>query len=369
MSTLVSGVFQRYQKGGGFLRHPSNSYLPTHDDIWVSPPIIRQYRIVEGADICGEAEEGDRGLRLFSVTTINGLSPADFAARPKFEKLTAINPDQRIRLGDSRKASLRIIDLVAPIAKGTRALIVAQPRTGKTTLLEEMAEAIHAAEPDVKLLVLLIDERPEEVTHFRRKVAAEVLASSLDDDMESHVNLVEMVMAQARVDLECGRDVVILMDSLTRMARAYNQTGVSSRKTLSGGLDARALEIPRRFFGMARNVEHGGSITVLATALIDTGSRMDDYIFQEFKGTGNCEIVLDRELADQRLYPAINVTASGTRREELLYSESEIEWINKLRRSLVSTDMKTGIRALKRLVERSKDNDALFAQDLSSFIS
>jgi len=363
----AQGVFQRHAKGGGFLRQSAYSYQPSRDDIWVPPPLVRQYGLIEGADIIGEAQPGDRGLRLTSVTSIHGLSPEAFLSRSKFDKLTALNPEERIRLGDSGNRSMRIIDLVAPIGKGTRGLIVAQPRTGKTTLLEEMAASIRQTEPEAKLLVLLIDERPEEVTQFRRTVDAEVLASSLDEGVEAHVQLVEMAMARIRCDLECGRDVIVLVDSLTRMARAFNQSGVGTRRTLSGGVDARALEIPRRFFGMARNVEHGGSVTVLATALIDTGSRMDDYVFQEFKGTGNCEIVLQRDLADRRLFPAIDVKSSGTRRDEKLYNESEIDWIHGLRRAILSTDPQRGIEALLKLVSSTPDNATLMKTPLSRF--
>jgi transcription termination factor Rho len=251
------------------------------------------------------------------------------------------------------------------VAHGTRGLIVAPPRTGKTKLLESLAHAIHADAPEARIVVLLIDERPEEVTHFRRQVPAEVLASSSDQSAKSHVRLAEMCLAQARCELECGHDVVILVDSLTRMGRAFNQHGAGSGRTLSGGLDSRALEIPRRFFGMARNIEHGGSITVIATALIETGSRMDDMIFEEFKGTGNMELVLDRNLAERRIFPAIDLRASGTRRDELLYSEEEWAALNLLRRRAAAAMPGPAMEGMLELMRRHPSNGELL-QSISS---
>lgn len=247
---------------------------------------------------------------------------------------------ESFNLGTKRRMSAGTPDYecgflqIAPMGKGTRGLIVAPPKTGKTRLLEEIACAIHATDPDTRIIVLLIDERPEEVTHFRRKVPAEVLASSSDQHIRSHVNLVELTLAHIRCELECGRDIVVLLDSITRLGRAFNMNGAGSGRTMTGGLDAKALEIPRRFFGLARNIEDGGSVTVIATALVGTGSRMDDLIFQEFKGTGNSEIVLDRSLAESRIFPAINILTSGTRKEELLYTTDEIKWLAALRRRL-----------------------------------
>jgi transcription termination factor Rho len=254
---------------------------------------------------------------------------------------------------------MRIVDLFAPIGRGARGLIVSPPKAGKTQLLEELTIAIHADAPDARVVVLLVDERPEEVTHFRRQVPAEVLASSSDQSLAEHVRIANMCMAQARGELECGHDVVVLVDSITRMGRAFNAYGADSGRTMSGGLDSRALEIPRKFFGMARNVENGGSITVLATALIETGSRMDDMIFEEFKGTGNSEIVLDRSLAEQRVFPAINLSKTGTRRDELLYPREEIDAINRLRRRLLDLPPKQAILDLRKMLERWPTNAEL----------
>jgi len=296
---------------------------------------------------------------LDQVESVCGMAPEEFARRVPFTKLTATNPDRRFHLGASGNVSMRIIDLFAPVGRGTRGLIVSPPKAGKTTLLEELATAILADAPDTLVTVLLVDERPEEVTHFRRTVAAEVLASSSDQSLEDHVQLASMCMAKARCDVTCGRHVVVLVDSLTRMGRAFNSYGAESGRTMTGGLDSRALEIPRQFFGMARNVENGGSITVLATALIETGSRMDDLIFEEFKGTGNSEIVLDRQLAEQRVFPAINIAKSGTRRDELLYSKSENEAINKIRRRALELPPKQAILELLKIMEQFPTNEAL----------
>jgi transcription termination factor Rho len=254
---------------------------------------------------------------------------------------------------------MRTVELIAPMGKGTRGLIVAPPKTGKTRLLEEIACAIHATDPDTRIIVLLIDERPEEVTHFRRNVPAEVLASSSDQHIRSHVNLVELTLAHIRCELECGRDIVVLLDSITRLGRAFNMNGAGSGRTMTGGLDAKALEIPRRFFGLARNIEDGGSVTVIATALVATGSRMDELIFQEFKGTGNSEIVLDRSLAESRIFPAINILTSGTRKEELLYTSDETKWLAGLRRRLADSGPQAAMLELLRLLETVPTNRQL----------
>jgi transcription termination factor Rho len=268
--------------------------------------MITRLGLATGALLSGTSQPGKQGPRLESVESICGLTPDAFRARTPFPKLTATNPERRFRLGVGGNVSMRIVDLVAPIGRGTRGLIVSPPKAGKTQLLEDLTVAIHADSPETHVLVLLIDERPEEVTHFRRKVPAEVLASSSDQSLEEHVHIANMCMAQVRCELECGRHVVVLVDSITRMGRAFNSYGSDSGRTMSGGLDSRALEIPRKFFGMARNVENGGSITVLATALVETGSRMDEVIFEEFKGTGNMELVLSREIGNKRIYPAIS---------------------------------------------------------------
>jgi transcription termination factor Rho len=359
MTQLATGVLQRLPKGSGFLRNPEFSYQPNNKDVWVSPKYISGFNIVDGAEIEGSAEKKDRGLQLTNIDKICGLSPDQFKSRKRFDKLLVVNPNQRFDLGNNGNKSMRIVDLIAPIGKGTRGMIVSPPKAGKTTLLEDMAHAINETSPDTRVIVLLIDERPEEVTHFRRGVQAEVLASSSDQSIETHVNLAEMTLAHVRCELECGRDIVILVDSLTRLARAFNLHNPGSSRTLSGGLDARAMEIPRRFFGLARKVENGGSVTVIATAQVKTGSRMDDFIFEEFKGTGNSEIVLDRSLAEARIYPAINILASGTRREELLYSEEEIDQIAFLRQGLVGMDSKDAMKGMIKLINQSATNKEL----------
>ena len=362
MPTTVSGILEVLHRGGGYLRDMARSYAPGSGDPFVPEQLITRFGLVTGALVCGSAQPGKQAPRLESVESICGLTPDAYRARTPFAKLTATNPERRFRLGVGGNASMRIVDLVAPIGHGTRGLIVSPPKAGKTQLLEDLTVAIHADAPETRVVVLLIDERPEEVTHFRRKVPAEVLASSSDQSLDEHVHIANMCMAQVRCELECGRHVVVLVDSITRMGRAFNAYGSDSGRTMSGGLDSRALEIPRKFFGMARNVENGGSITILATALIDTGSRMDDMIFEEFKGTGNSEIVLDRALADQRVFPAINISKTGTRRDELLYSATEIEKINRLRRRLLDSPPKQAILDLRKALEQFPTNEAMLKQ-------
>lgn len=355
----VSGILQILDRRGGFLRDPARSFAPNRQDVFVPVSLIDRYRLVSGAQVSGTARQDRQGIRLDTVESICGAAPDAYRDRPPFEKLTATQPDRRFHLGAGGNASMRIVDLFAPVGRGTRGLIVSPPKAGKTTLLEELATAILADAPDTKVMVLLVDERPEEVTHFRRKVPADVLASSSDQSMEDHVQLATLCMDQVRCELVCGRHVVVLVDSLTRMGRAFNSYGSDSGRTMSGGLDSRALEIPRKFFGMARNVEGGGSITVLATALIETGSRMDDMIFEEFKGTGNSEIVLDRALADQRVFPAINIAKSGTRRDELLYSREEIDAINRIRRHALTLPPKQAILEVSKAMEEYPTNEDL----------
>jgi transcription termination factor Rho len=355
----VRGIFEAYERSGGFLRDPERSFMPGHGDAWVPPNLIRENGLVEGASVAGNAELGDRGWVLTEVKSVCELDPARFRDRARFDKLQAVNPSERIRLGDGGNMSMRIVDLIAPIGKGTRGLIVAPPKSGKTRILEEIAAGIRAFEREARIIILLIDERPEEVTHFRRSVDAEVLASSSDQNVESHVRLAELTLAHVRVELECGRDIVVLLDSLTRMARAFNQRGGGAGRTLSGGLDSRAMEIPRRFFGLARNVENGGSVTVIATAMVNTGSRLDDYVFEEFKGTGNSEIVLDRSLAEARIFPAIHVRASGTRKEELLFTPEELKWLTLLRRKLANEEPAAAMNILLKLMRSAPDNKEL----------
>ena len=359
MSTTTSGILEILPRGGGFLRDPTRSFQPAGDDPQVPHQLIKNHGLVPGALVCGPVRPGKRGPQLAGVESVCGLTPDAFRARTPFDRLVALNPERRFRLGDGGHPSMRIIELFAPLAHGTRGLIVAPPKTGKTQLLEDLATAIHGQEPDARIVVLLVDERPEEVTHFRRQVPAEVLASSSDQSVQSHVRLVELCLAQLRCEVECAHDVVVLVDSITRMGRAFNQHGVGSRRTLSGGLDSRALEIPRKFFGMARNVENGGSLTVIATALIETGSRMDDLIFEEFKGTGNSEVVLDRTLAESRVFPAIDLRTSGTRRDELLFSAEELQALNVLRRRAIDAPPRPAMEGMLKLLEKWSTNAEL----------
>ncbi len=367
MATSITGVLELLPRGGGFLRDPATSFKVAADDPFVPQNLIRDNGLVGGATVTGTTGQGKKGPALATVESICGLTPEAFRNRTPLAQLVVINPEQRFDLGADGHPSMRLVDLIAPVARGTRGLIVAAPKTGKTQLLEQFAVAIAADNPRAKLVALLIDERPEEVTHFRRQVDAEVLASSSDQDAATHVRLAELCLAQARCELECGHEVVILVDSLTRMGRAFNQTGAGSGRTLSGGLDSRAMEIPRRFFGLARNIENGGSVTVIATALVETGSRMDDLIFEEFKGTGNMELVLDRRLAEQRIFPAVDMRQSGTRRDELLYSETDFEALNLLRRGAVKAAAPQAMAGmLKLLAKHATNQDLLQAMRVDS---
>jgi transcription termination factor Rho len=359
MSSTVTGVLQCKPRKSGFLRDPKFSFQPGPDDPAVSAKLIQQYRLVNGATVTGTVRDSKRGPELATVESICGLAPEAFQARTPFERLIAIDPSERFRLGDGSNQTMRVVELIAPIGKGTRGLIAAPPQAGKTQILEEIANAIHAEQPETRIILLLIDERPEEVTHFRRAVQAEVLASSNDQGIDAHVALAELTMAHIRCELECGRDVVILVDSITRLVRAFNLHGSGSGRTMSGGIDASAIELPRRFFGLARNIEKGGSVTVIATALIETGSRMDDYVYEEFKSTGNSEIVLDRELAEARIYPAINIQASSTRKEHLLYNEDKMARLATLRRWLASGNSKAAMNGLLKLLSQTSSNDEL----------
>ncbi len=359
MPETCSGVLEILKNGNGSLRDPVRSFRPDPGDPFVSRRLIDRFRLAAGALVIGPAAPGKQGPKLLDVETVCGLEPAAFGERTPFKDLPAVNPDRRFRLGDGGNPSMRLVELFAPIGHGTRGLIVSPPKAGKTELLAEIARGVHADSPEARVVVLLIDERPEEVTHFRRRVPAEVLASSSDQTLEDHVRLANLCLAQVRCELECGHDVVVLVDSITRMGRAFNAHGAGSGRTMTGGLDSRALEIPRRFFGMARNVEHGGSVTVVATALVDTGSRMDDLIFEEFKGTGNCEIVLDRSLAEARVFPAIDLLASGTRRDDLLYEPDELDAINKLRRRGQGMTPRQAIEGLLQLLEERPTNAEL----------
>jgi transcription termination factor Rho len=333
-------------------------------EIQVPARLVRQYGLVEGATVAGPVRSGKQGLELARVESVCGLGPEDFAERIPLDRLVAIDPQERFPLAITGEPSTRIIDLVAPVGKGTRGLIVSPPKAGKTMLLEQIARAIRTADSQARIVVLLVDERPEEVTFFRRAVQAEVFASSSDRPLREHVALSEMMLAHIRTELECGRDVVVLLDSLTRMARTYNLQGSrrGGGRSLSGGLEAGALQIPRRFFGLARNIEHGGSVTILATVLVDTGSRLDQVVFEEFKGTGNHEIVLDRDLAEARIFPAIDVRASGTRKDHLLYPPEEYQRLNKLRRALADRSTRDALLTMLQLLEKYPTNDELLAQ-------
>ena len=333
-----AGVLEIQPDGYGFLR--AENCLPGPNDVYISIAQIRRFNLRNGDLVAGKTRpqrEGDRYSAMLYITEINGESPDRAAERPRFEDLVPIYPDQRLRLeGPEGKAdlSLRLVDMLAPIGKGQRGMIVSQPKAGKTTLLKKLANAITTQYPDVHLIVLLIDERPEEVTDMQRSIKGEVIYSTFDEEPEHHTRVSEMVLARAQRLVEMGKDVVVLLDSITRLARAYNLTITPTGRSLSGGLDPGALFRPKRFFGAARNIENGGSLTIIATALVETGSRMDDIIFEEFKGTGNMELHLDRKLSDRRVFPAIDLLKSGTRREELLLTEDEMNGEYQVRKML-----------------------------------
>jgi transcription termination factor Rho len=351
----VQGILKRTRQGGGRLLDLTGS----SSDVRVPAHLVRQHSLVEGATVNGSVRHGRHGPELTGVQAICCLTPEAFRKRTPLKQLVAIDPKERFHLAVTNEVSTRIIDLVAPIGKGTRGLIVSPPKAGKTTLLEQIAKAIRASDPGARIIILLIDERPEEVTFFRRAVDAEVFASSSDRRLQEHVDLAELMLAHIRTELECGHDVVVLMDSLTRMTRTFNLQGRGRGRSLSGGLEAGALEIPRRFFGLARNIEDGGSVTLLATVLVDTGSRLDQVVFEEFKGTGNSEIVLDRSLAESRLFPAINLSASGTRKAHLLYDATEYQRLVKLQRALAERDPKDALLSLLRLLDQYPTNQEL----------
>lgn len=332
------GVLEILPDGFGFLRSPYYNYLPSAEDIYVSPAQIRRFDLKKGDTLYGTIrppKDKEKYFALLKVDTINGKAPEKAKERILFENLTPLYPDERIVMETTKdRLATRVLDLAAPIGKGQRGLIVAPPRSGKTILLQNIANSITTNNPEIILIVLLIDERPEEVTDMQRMIKGEVVASTFDEPPERHVQVAEMAIEKARRLVEHGNDVVILLDSITRLARAYNTIQPHSGKILTGGIDANALHKPKRFFGAARNIEQGGSLTIIATALIDTGSRMDEVIFEEFKGTGNMELVLDRRLADRRIYPAIDLIKSGTRKEELLYHPNELEKIYLLRQAV-----------------------------------
>ncbi len=360
-----SGYLEISEKGFGFLRSAENNYQPKPSDIFVTPDTIKKNFLREGCEVAGNLQPPHRGNspQLKEVVKVNGMPFTDYTKAVRFENLTTIDPIEKFRLETtSDLLETRIIDLVTPIGKGTRGLIVAPPRTGKTTILKQIANAVTANHPDVYVMVLLIDERPEEVTDFNRSVKADVIASSNDQDLETHVRLSRFMIERCRRMVESGRDVLILLDSLTRVARAYNSVHGGSGRTMTGGVDARALEIPRKMFAAARKIEHGGSLTILATALVETGSRMDELIFQEFKGTGNMELILDRKLSDRRLFPALDIPRSGTRKEEKLFPPKNIEAIRKLRRTMVDLNPIEAMETLISALKKHKTNDELLAK-------
>ncbi|MGQ0644536.1 MAG: transcription termination factor Rho [Elusimicrobiota bacterium] len=365
------GVLEVLADGFGFLRSPDYNYLPGPDDIYISPSQIKRFGLRKGDTVSGQVrppKDQERFFALLQVHAINGVSVEQIHTRPLFDNLTPLYPQRRIVL-ETKKEELntRVLDLVAPIGMGQRGLIVAAPRTGKTIFLQKIANAIAVNHPDIYLIVLLIDERPEEVTDMQRSVKGEVISSTFDEPADRHVQVAEMVIEKAKRQAEHGKDVVILLDSITRLARAFNTVTPSSGRVLSGGLDSNALQRPKRFFGAARNIEEGGSLTIMATALVETGSRMDDVIFEEFKGTGNMEVYLDRKLADRRIFPAIDINRSGTRKEELLLGQDELNkaWI--LRKVLSPLSPVDAMELLTEKLGATKSNkDFLRSMEISS---
>jgi len=364
---IGEGVVEVLQDGFGFMRSANANYLPGPDDIYISPSQIRRFSLKTGDTVEGPIrgpKEGERYFALLKVNTINFEDPEKIRHKVHFDNLTPLYPDERFKMEidnpTTKDISARVIDLVAPIGKGQRGLIVAPPRTGKTVLLQNIAHSITANHPDCYLIVLLIDERPEEVTDMQRSVKGEVVASTFDEPAVRHVQVAEMVIEKAKRLVEHGRDVVILLDSITRLGRAYNTVVPSSGKVLTGGVDANALQRPKRFFGAARNIEEGGSLTIIATALIDTGSRMDEVIFEEFKGTGNSEIVLDRKVADKRIFPSMDILKSGTRKEDLLVPKQDLQKIFVLRRILAPMGTTDAIEFLIDKLKQTKTNGDFF---------
>ncbi|OHD63598.1 MAG: transcription termination factor Rho [Spirochaetes bacterium RBG_13_51_14] len=359
-----SGVLEILADGYGFLRSPNYNYLPGPDDIYVSPSQIRLFGLKTGDTIAGQIrppKDNERFYALLRIEAVNFENPEQLQKRVLFDNLTPLYPEERINLETvGENVDMRIVNLMTPIGKGQRALIVAPPRTGKTILLQKIANSITTNHPEIYLIVLLIDERPEEVTDMQRTVKGEVISSTFDEPASRHVQVTEMVLEKAKRLVEHKMDVVILLDSITRLARAYNQVVPTSGKILSGGVDSNALHRPKRFFGAARNIEEGGSLTILATALIDTGSRMDEVIFEEFKGTGNSELLLDRKLVDRRIFPAIDISRSGTRKEELLLDTEELNKLWVLRKALSSMSATEAMELLVEKMKATKNNKAFF---------
>ncbi len=358
---IAEGILEILPDGYGFLR--GENYLSTPKDIYISPVQIRRFKLDNGDKIRGVArnpKEGEKFPALIFVGEVNGEAPEKAYRRQKFDDLTPIYPNEKIQMETtSNEYAMRIIDLICPIGKGQRGMIVAQPKVGKTTLLKKIANSITTNNPEIELIVLLIDERPEEVTDMKRSINGEVIYSTFDELPEHHVKVAEMVLERAKRLIEHKKDVVILLDSITRLARAYNLTVPASGRTLSGGLDPAALHKPKKFFGAARNIENGGSLTILATALVETGSRMDDVIFEEFKGTGNMEVVLDRSLSEKRIFPAIDINKSGTRKEDLLLTKEELETVYSLRKAMSSRPQAEITEDVINLIMNTKNNKEL----------
>ncbi len=360
------GVIEVLQDGFGFLRSPESNYLPGPDDIYVSPSQVRKFGLRTGDTVEGELrapKDGEKYFALSKVLKINFTDPENVRYRINFDNLTPLHPTEKIKMEndlDNKNMTSRIIDLICPQGKGQRGMIVAPPKTGKTVMLQNIAHAITQNNPEIYLIVLLIDERPEEVTEMSRTIKGEVISSTFDEPASRHVQVAEMVIEKAKRLVEYKRDVVILLDSITRLARAYNTVVPSSGKVLTGGVDANALQKPKRFFGAARNIEEGGSLTIIATALIDTGSRMDEVIFEEFKGTGNSEIILDRKISDKRIFPAIDITKSGTRKEELLVGKDMLSKMWVLRRVLMPMGPADAMEFLMEKLKQSKNNHDFF---------
>ncbi|MFH1725703.1 MAG: transcription termination factor Rho [Elusimicrobiota bacterium] len=365
------GVLEILPDGFGFLRSPDYNYLAGPDDIYVSPSQIKKFGLRKGDTVSGfvrPPKDGERFFALLQVVSVNGVPSENLKAGTVFDNLTPLHPNQRFKLETARQElTTRTIDLISPIGMGQRALIVAAPKTGKTIMLQKIANALTENHPDIVLLVLLIDERPEEVTDMQRSVKGEVIASTFDEPADRHVQVSEMVLEKAKRQVEMGKDVVILLDSITRLARAYNTIAPSSGRVLSGGLEATSLQRPKRFLGAARKIEEGGSLTIVATALVETGSRMDEVIFEEFKGTGNSELVLDRKLSDRRLFPAIEINRSGTRKEELLLNEDELNKVWILRKVLAPLTSVDAMQLLyDKLLATKSNKDFLKSMELSS---
>ncbi|HEY3137190.1 MAG TPA: transcription termination factor Rho [Blastocatellia bacterium] len=358
----ASGILQINEKGFGFLRQPESNYMPSSKDVFVPRNLIQQFKLREGIQISGTTRSSEwrgrpRADQLASVELINETDPDRYTCATEFTKLTSVDPTERLELSAGNpNLSMRVMDLIAPIGKGQRGLIVAPPKTGKTTLIEEIAEAVADNHPEAHLVVLLVDERPEEVTHMKRRVRGEVIASSADQGADLHLQIARLVHERVKRLVECKEDVVMLLDSITRLARASNRETSRRGRTMTGGVDSRALEFPRKFFGAARKAEEGGSLTIIATALIDTGSQMDEVIFQEFKGTGNLELVLDRKLAERRIFPAIDISKSGTRKEEKIFDADTMPAINLLRRALAGKKPIEAMELLLKGLSETKDN-------------